>query len=220
MEDVVPESHERGDERQSLLTQVVGLDAEEARLQGVSEGDEGEVAEREHEPETVGGNVHHCQQSLLVQHTVKDVESLEKVDEDERVVNAAKVVLNDVVVVQATQVDQQPQQHPGSQLAEQLDVEAAHARVELPADEPVVHDVAGVPAQREDGLAVDVDEASDVAVGGQVEHKQDGDDVELDVVLVEEHELRHLPVGDLPSHAEDEDQQERVADAVDLVAEL
>mmetsp|Transcript_31262 Transcript_31262/g.58285 ORF Transcript_31262/g.58285 Transcript_31262/m.58285 type:complete len:275 (+) Transcript_31262:79-903(+) len=89
-------------------------------LQGVGERNPGEVAEDEHKPEAIRGDVHSGEDGLFEPQRVHDVDQLEDVDEPHRVRDLPLFL----VLCQGTAgVDHSPSDEPWSELAELLEVE-------------------------------------------------------------------------------------------------
>lgn len=65
LEDIHPHEGQEGDTSRSGRTEVDGVEGEVPRLKTEDEGDPGEVAEREHEAETVGRDVHLVEDGAL-----------------------------------------------------------------------------------------------------------------------------------------------------------
>lgn len=147
-------------------------------LQTVRKWHPAQVAERQHEPESIGGDVHCCQDRGLVIERVKDVPELEDVDQEHRV---GHVPVGVVLVGEEGKVEDWPHDHSGAELAEGLEVEVVDAWVEGPPDEPVVEDVAGVCGE---GLAGE--EGGGVAVDGHGDREEERAGDELEEVVPDE----------------------------------
>ena len=65
LEDIHPHEGQQGDTSRSGRTEIDGVEREVSRLETEDEGDPGEVAEREHEAETVSCDVHLVEDGAL-----------------------------------------------------------------------------------------------------------------------------------------------------------
>jgi hypothetical protein len=183
-ENVVPQTENGENAGVTGEAEGEGVDGEIARLQTVDERHPSEVAEGEHEPEAIGGDVHGGQHGGFHVEGVEDVEGLEEGDENDRV---GDVAVGLVLVRDECDVEEDPAEESRAQLAENFDVDLPEdgegdARVELAADEPVVEHVAGVAAGGElahlfvaglDAEAADVDEGRE----GEGDEHVGGDDL-------------------------------------------
>lgn len=177
-EDVVSCTLNCQDSGKTKVPQVNRVAGEIPGLQTVREWQPAQVAECQHEPESIGGDVHRCQNGRLVVERVKDVPELEDVDKDHRV---GHVPMGVVLVGEEGKVEDRPHDHSGAELAEGLEVEVVDARVEGPSDEPVVEDVAGVCGEQLAG-----EEGGGVAVDGHGDREEERAGDELEEVVPDE----------------------------------
>ncbi|KAH3667476.1 hypothetical protein OGAPHI_003125 [Ogataea philodendri] len=165
--------HQQHDPCGRVGAQLHWLDRQVSCLQTVGEGHPRQVAECQHKPEPVCGDVHHGNYTFLVEHAVKDVERLQCHDNQQRVAHRAHF---QVLFLYAGEVDQQPQQHSWSELAKELDVPRTNSRVQLAADEPVEQRVLRVATLGKNALvragAVRSSEGQERADVDECAHKQ------------------------------------------------
>ena len=139
-EDVVTYRLGREDKSDAGEAEVERVDGEVAGLEGVDEGEPDEIAEGEHEAEAIGGDVDGGEHGGFHIEGVEDVKSLEGREEEDGVGDG---VVGFVLVGDVGEVEEDPAEHAGAELAEDFDVEEAEegevdARVEFAADKPVV----------------------------------------------------------------------------------
>lgn len=158
-ENVVADEIERKDGSGRQVAQLDGHKCQETSLKTVDEGHPGQVAHREHESKSIGGDVHLGEDGLLIEDCIKDVPIVEKDNKDHAVGDAA--LARDVLVACTAEVEETPEDHARPQLVEGLDVKDTDPWVELSANEPVEKVVARVAALRQE-LALGEAEAVDV----------------------------------------------------------
>mmetsp|Transcript_18439 Transcript_18439/g.69773 ORF Transcript_18439/g.69773 Transcript_18439/m.69773 type:complete len:394 (-) Transcript_18439:86-1267(-) len=106
-----------------------------SRLQRVGERHPGEVAEGQHEPKAVRGDVHRRQNRPLVVLGVPDVQPLKHIDEDHGRGDVSEPL---ILLERAAQIEHRPSDQAWPKLAKLLEIKIANARVQLAADEEVV----------------------------------------------------------------------------------
>mmetsp|Transcript_22790 Transcript_22790/g.67155 ORF Transcript_22790/g.67155 Transcript_22790/m.67155 type:complete len:263 (-) Transcript_22790:137-925(-) len=156
-EDGVAQALERYHANEGPGRQLGVVRHEESRLQAVGEGHPAQVPKREHEAKAVRGDVHGREDGLFKVERVPDVEALEGRDDGHGRAHRPREL---VLAHEHADVEHGPADEPRPQLAEGLQVQGAHARVELAADEEVVDGDARVAALGEERA---------LAEGGEVE---------------------------------------------------
>eukprot|EP00754_Rhynchopus_humris_P025004 Rhum_TRINITY_DN14924_c30_g1::Rhum_TRINITY_DN14924_c30_g1_i1::g.129208::m.129208 len=147
-------------------------------LQCVRERHPRKVAEAQHVAETVAGHVHRRQDGALLVERVPDVQALA---EHNQVHRQGVVAQHLLLLDHHAEVDDHPSDHARAQLAEDLQVEAADARVQLAADEEVVHGVAADALSQLLALA----ERRHKECDGEQHGERDGSHSQLQVVVVQ-----------------------------------
>lgn len=171
-EDIIACEIDGEDDEGAQGAELDRVDGQIARLQGVDEGQPDQVAEGEHETETVRGDVHGREDGWLVPERVEDVDPLEDGHQKHTI---GYVAVQFVLMRHERQIEKEPAQHARSKLAEDFDVDRpeiwnVHARIQFAPYEPVVDQIASESAGGEvavgiilpgsDGETSDVDEAS------------------------------------------------------------
>ncbi|KAI7001191.1 Delta(14)-sterol [Hortaea werneckii] len=168
------------------------MNREVSGLEAVDERDPDEIAEGEHQAETVVGEVDSGEDGRLVVEGIHDVEGLEDGDDEDRV---GDVAVRFVLMSHESQIENDPTEQAGTKFHEGLDVDFSveqrdrNARVQFTSDEPVIQHVARMTTGSKLTKLLVARlylEGTDVDVCGEREGDQEVRGHQLEVIAVDE----------------------------------